>query len=826
MRPAQAFAQDVRIAVRQVLKRPGFTVTAILILALGLGANTAIFSVLNVFLLRPLPFRDPDRLAALWERNVLGNNEKYNWVAPGTYNDWKKLSTSFEQITVYFRGPVTIADRNEGLEPQRIDAAGVPRNFFWTLGISPIIGRTFTADEDSHPGKRNAVIGYALWKNRFGGASDIVGKTIRVDGLDCRIVGIMPQGFAYPARTTEVWLPYETFVSPARGLLHDSHFIRAVGRLRPGVSIEQAQAELSAINARYKRDHPTEIVSDGATVTLLQSSLVRELRSSLLILFGAVCCVLLIACVNVANLLLARASGRTREVAIRSAIGASRGRIVQQLLIESTFLAVAGGAVGAVIAAWLTQFLALHTPGADTILSAADVAVDGRVFLFTFGIALVTGIAAGLFPAIQSSRVDLATGLKEGSRSATPSRAQGRFRSALVAAEVALSLVLLIGAGLLFRSFLLLRDVQPGVRVDHTLTFTIPILHKPNAQVIAFMRDLPDQLKTVPGVISAGISSCLPLSGGCGDSVIHIEGQPDVPGRNIDAQDRAAGPGYFTAAGIPLLRGRTFTNQDGVGTDEKHPKLDAIVISTSMAKAFFPNEDPIGKRVIMESHVVRQRLQGTPVPSYEVIGVVGDVRADLDKSPQPTMYRPMLDNTGYDQVFVTLHTSTDPHAVVAAVRQQVGRVDADVAVDQIRTMDEVAGESASDHEFSMMLFGSFAALALLLAAAGLYAVLSYTVAQRKGEIGIRIALGASNSEVSGWVLRQGMKPAIAGVVIGLIIAAMAVRILRTLLFGVEPFDPLTFALLPILLLGIAALSCYLPAMRAARVDPTVTLRIE
>jgi len=826
MRPVQVFAQDLRFAIRQFLKRPGFTITAVLILALGLGANTAIFSVLNVFLLHPLPFRQPDRLVAVWERNVISNGDPYNWVAPGTYYDWQKLSTSFDQISAYFRGPVTVGNSDEGAQPQRIDAAGVPANLFTTLGVSPLMGRTFSPDEDSYPGKRNAVIGYGLWQSRFGGVSDIIGKTIRIDGFDSRVIGIMPKGFAYPARTTQVWLPFDSFMPPTRKLTHDTHFLRVVARLRPGVTIGQAQAELSAINAHYKSDHPTEIVSDSATVQLLQSSLTRDLRSSLWILFGAVCCVLLIACVNVANLLLARASGRTREVAIRSAIGASRGRIVQQLLIESTFLAVAGGAIGAVLAVWLTQFLALHVPEADTILSAADVPVDGTVFLFTFGIALLTGIAAGLFPAIQSARVDLAAGLKETSRSATPSRAQGRFRSTLVTAEVALSLVLLIAAGLLFRSFSELRGVQPGVRMDHTLTLTIPLLAEPVNQKLAFLRDLPDQLATVPGVISAGLSTCLPLGGHCGDSVFLIEGRPQTPGRNYDVLERQAGPGYFTAAGIALLRGRTFTVQDGIGLDQKHPKPGAIVISESLAKTFFPNEEPIGKRLTMASDVARQRLANAPVPVYQIIGVVGDVRADLDKSPEPTMYRPILDSTNYDAVYVTLHTSADPRSVVAGVRQQINRADAQLAVDDIRTMPEVAGEAASGHEFTMMLFGSFAALALLLAAAGLYAVLSYTVSQRKGEIGIRMALGASNSEVSGWVLRQGLKPAIAGVVLGLIAAALAVRILKALLYGVQPFDPITFAVLPMVLLGIAALACYVPALRATRIDPTVTLRME
>ncbi|HEV2688858.1 MAG TPA: ABC transporter permease [Bryobacteraceae bacterium] len=608
--------QDLRFALRQFAKRPGFTATAILILALGLGANTAIFSVVNVFLLRPLPFRQPDRLVAVWERNVVGNNNQYNYVAPGTYLDWQKLSNSFEQLAAYFTGPVTIANRGDGVEPQRIDAAGSPASLFSMLGVSPLLGRAFSPDEDRFGVTRVAVIGYPLWQHRFGGAPDIIGKTIRVDGLDCQIVGVMPRGFAYPTRTTEVWLPLNTFLSPERAKSHDAHFLRVVGRLRPGAKLEQANAEIDGIDARYYREHPGEIVSTGGTVTLLQTSLVRDVRSSLLILFGAVSCVLLIACVNVANLLLARASGRTREVAIRAAIGASRGRIIQQLLIESVLLAVAGGGLGALLAVWTTQFLALHAPGAESIVAAGDVPVDATVFLFTFGIALVTGIAAGLFPAIQSSRVDLATGLKESSRSSTPNRAHGRLRGILVAAEVALSLVLLIAAGLLLRSFSRLYQVTPGVRMDHTLTLTIPLLHKPVGQIISFMRQLPDQLQSVAGVSSAGLSTCLPLTGRCGDRVFLIEGRPVVPGKTMDPLVRQAGPGYFEAAGIPLLRGRTLTVQDGIGLDREHPKLGAVIISSSLAKAFFPNEDPVGKRIIMGSDFERQtaRQSGTALP--------------------------------------------------------------------------------------------------------------------------------------------------------------------------------------------------------------------
>jgi len=821
-----AFAQNLRFAFRQYLSRPGFTITAVLILALGLGANTAIFSVVNVFLVQPLPFHDPSRLVALWERDVVGNNNQYNWVSPGAYLDWRKLATSFESISGYFTGPVTLANPTDTVEPRRIDAAGAPANLLDTLGMRPPLGRSFTSEEDRFGATRVAMISYYLWRNRFGGASDIIGKKIRVDGLDCQIVGVMPRGFAFPSRTTEIWLPLATFIAPEREKRHDQHFMHAVARLRSGVSVQQARAELDGINARYYREHPNDVIAKGANVVPFQDSLVHDVRKSLLILLGAVSCVLLIACVNVANLLLARSAGRVREVSIRSAIGASRGRIFSQLLTESLLLSIVGGAVGLVLAGWIADFLTLHAPGAEDIVPPGNVPINTVVFLFAFGVALVTGIFAGLFPALQTSRTDVATGLRDSSRSSTSSRAQGRFRGILVTAEVALSLVLLIAAGLLLRSFDRLSQIQPGVRVDHTLTLDIPLLHKPPAQIRSFFRDLPDRLKSVHGVVSAALSSCLPVTGHCNDSSFEIVGHPLPPGQSMDALDRAVGPGYFAAAGIPLLRGRTFAAQDGLGEDEKHPKLDAAVISESLARTFFLNEDPIGRELITHSAIEREKAQGIPAPRYQVIGIVGDVRADIDQSAQPTMYFPVFDSTGYDEVFVTLHTSRDPHEVISAVRSEIHRLDPDVAVDKILTMQDLVNLSAGDHKFSMLLFGSFAGLAVLLAAVGLYAVLSHTISLRKGEIGIRIALGASKSDVSGWVLRQGLKPAILGIIIGFAIAALTCQILKSLLFGIAPFDPVTFAVLPFLLLAIAAFACYVPAARASRIDPAITLRLE
>ncbi len=823
----QTLCQDIRFAWRQYRNRPGFTLLAIAILALGLGANTAIFSMVNAFLIRPLPFKDPSRLTALFERNVVGT-EAYNEVSAGNFLDWQKLSAGFEQMAAYTTGSVNLSSASSSFEPQHVEDCPSSGNLFSTLGVSPLLGRTFRPDEDRYGAPHVAIISYSLWQRRFGGVPNIIGKSIRLDAENYQIVGVMPRSFAFPDRTVDIWHPLFALLTPERQRRHDQHFLQVVGRLRPGVSIGEARAEIDGIAARYQRAHPDDVTGKGGNVVPLHDSLVRDVRTSLLLLLGAVGCVLLIACVNVANLLLTRAAGRSREISIRAAIGASRRRIVSQLLTESLLLALAGGALGILLAISIAQILMAHAPGADAILPAGDIPLDPGVFLFVFGVSLASGIAAGLFPAIHSSRADLANGLKDSSRSSTPNRAHGRFRNALVTAEVALSLVLLVAAGLLMRSFSHLYQVRPGVRVDHTLTMAVLLpdaSYKIPAQRAAFLRQLAERIQTVPGVISSGLATCAPVVGHCDDLVFSIEGHPLPAGQLMDALDRAANPGYFKAAGIPLLSGRTFTKQDGIGFDEKHPKLGSVVISESMAKKYFPHEDPLGKRVFFEIDVNKNKFNGNPVPRYEVIGVVGDVLSAIDGKITPTLYFSLFDGAR-DQVYVLLHTAVEPHSIIAAARNEIHKLNPDLAVFEVRTMEEIIGHSASDRQFSMLLFGSFAGFAVLLAAVGLYGVLSYAVSQRKGEIGIRMALGASHSDVSGLVLKEGMKPALTGIAVGIVGALFASRILQSMLFGITPLDPLTFTIVPPVLLAVAALACYLPAFRATRIDPTVALRVE
>jgi putative ABC transport system permease protein len=819
--------QDVRFALRQFRQYPGFTLAAVLILALGLGANTAIFSLVNVFLLRPLPYKQPGRLVALFERTVVGN-EGYVSVAPGNFLDWQKFSKSFENLTAYSTGAFNLSSATNAFEPERIDGCGCSGNLFTTLGVAPILGRGFRPDEDRYGAPRVAVISYSLWQQRFGGSPDVLGQRIRLDADDYQIIGVMPQRFAFPYSHVQVWTPLLVFLSPEQQIRHDLHFLQVIGRLRPGISVAQAKAEVDAIAARYKHAHPDEATGAGANVVPLEKYLASDARTPLLVLLGAVLCVLLIACVNIANLLLSRAVARNRELAVRAAIGASRARLVRQLLTESVLIAMAGGAAGLGIALLLSEVLAAHAPGAEAILPTGSVPVDPLVFLFAFIVALLTGIAAGLFPAIQSSRRDVARGLTETSRSSTLSPAHGRFRSALVTVEVALSLMLLVAAGLLLRSFYRLYAVHPGARVDHTLTMTISLpdkTYKNPAQWSAFFTQLGEKMQHLPGVLSAGITSCAPVSGGCNTLFFYIEGRPVTPGHVLAALERAVDPPIFAAGGVPLLRGRNFTPQDGVGFDEKHPRLGSIVISESMAKTFFPNEDPIGKRIYFDFEAEKAKFQGTPVPRYQIIGIVGDVLPALDSPVQPTLYRPLLDGT-YSGGTILLHTAIEPHSVFGAAQNAIHELDPALAVYDVRTMEEIVGRSVSDREFSMLLFGAFALLAVMLACVGLYGVLSYAVAQRRGEIGIRMALGARHADVNRLMLREGMKPAVLGIVLGFAGALLTCRVLQSLLFGIGPLDPLTFALVPPLLLAVAVLSCYLPALRATRIDPMIALRVE
>jgi putative ABC transport system permease protein len=823
----ETIRQDLKFAARSLVKRPSFTAMVIVTLALGIGANTAIFSIVNALLLRPLPFGEPERLVALYERNVIGSEERMS-VAPGNFLDWQQGSTSFEHITAHTTRAVTASSGAGDVEAERVGMCVCSGNVFSTLGASPAVGRAFRPDEDRNGAARAVVISFDLWQRQFGGSTDVVGKPIRLDNEAYEVIGVAPRGFMYPSRTVHVWLPLLTTLPPQQQIRHDLHYLRVVGRLRPGVSTEQAQAEVDGIARRYKAAHPQEATGDGATVISLHEDLVGDARRPLVILFGAVSSVLLIACLNIANLMLTRAVARTKEIGIRTALGASRGRIVRQLVTESVLLGLAGGAVGGVLAFWLANVLASSAPGADAILPSATVPLDLAVLLFGLGVALTAGVAVGLFPAIRGSRANLTTDLKDAARDSTASRSHGRFRAVLIAGEVALSLVLLTVAGLLIHSFSRLYDVEPGVRTDNILTMGTTLAgpaYREQARRSATWDLLAERLRTVPAVSSVGLVSCPPLSGQCNTLFFYIEGRPYVPGKFFAALERSADPGYFAAAGIPLVRGRTFTREDGVGFDPKNPRPGRIVISESMARTFFPGEDAVGKRIFFDFEMQRERIEGLPAPRYEIIGIVGDVLPTLQQPVTPTLYRPFLD-IAFRGATILLHTKVEPASVAGAVRDEIRRLDPGLAVFQVQTMDDLMARSTSGRRFNMLLVAAFAGLAVLLAAVGLYGVVAYAVSQRTAEIGLRMALGATDASVHRLMVMEGLKPTIVGVGVGLVTAALSTNVVQGLLFGVTPRDPVTFAIVPPLLLAVAALACYVPARRATRLDPTAALRAE
>ena len=811
---------DIQFALRQLRHRPGFALVAILVLALGLGGNAAMFSVVNAVLLQPLPYADPQRLVTLFERDVVGD-EPYNVVAPANFLDWRKQAHSFEQMAASGETAFNLASATGSFTPERIDAAFCSANLFSTLGVAPLMGRSFRSEEDRPGGPRVVVISYDLWQHRFGGAADILRRQIRLDSEQYDIVGVMPRNFAYPYRTVKAWVPMERHLNAEDLLSHSNHMLVVIARLRPGATVEQARAEIDGLARRFKQQHPEEVSGKGGNAVLMRDHSVNYsvagLRTSLLILFGAVGCVLIIACVNVANLLLTRALGRRREVAIRAAVGATRARIVRQLLTESVILSLLGGLGGLLLASMVTDALAARAPYAAYLPGIDRIGVDRPVFLFTFGIALLTGIAAGLFPAFQGSRSDIVESLK--GRAVSTGRSHARFRDVLVAAEVALSLVLLVGAGLLLRSFNRLQNVHTGVRADRTLTMALAIpevSYKTRSQVSNFYRQAIERVESIPGVQSAGLVTCAPVDGHCSDIVFQIEGRPLPPGKLIDSLVRGADPGYFKAAGIPLLAGRTFTPQDVAGFDEEHPRPGYVIVSESWAKSYLPGENALGKRIY---------FSGGKYPHFQIVGVVGDVVKRLDAPIQPTMYFPLLGGD-WREAFLVMHTSGDPHALAASARHQITALDQDLPVFEIRTMDEIIGGAAQNHEFSVLLLGLFAALALVLAAVGLYGVLSYVVSQRTPEIGIRMALGAHSAQVRRMILVQGMRPALVGIAVGLLGATFGTRLLSGLLFGIGVGDPLTFVSVPLVLLAVAALACLIPALRATRIDPTFALRRE
>jgi putative ABC transport system permease protein len=806
MTAIEDLGRDIRLGLRSLLRSPAFATVAILCLALGIGANAALFSVLNAVLLRPLPFTEPDRLVRIYETMSQGQGS----VSFPNFIDWQKRTTGFEQLLAY-----SMASRNlqAGGEPERIRAVEATPELFQVLGVSPLQGRVFAPGTDQPGRDPVAVIGEDLWRSRLGADPALVGRTIRLDGLAHTVIGIMPSWFDFPAggNATDVWVLHHPVEELRNG--RGAHYLSVVGRLKDGVSMEQATAQLVTVAAQIEKEYPEEQTGRSVLIMPLRESLVGRVRPALLVLFGAVGLVLLIACANVANLLLARAAIRRREVAVRLALGATRGRLIRQFLVESLVLSFSGAALGLLLAQWLLSALA---PLAESALPVfREFPLDGRVFSFLLGMAVLSGLIFGIVPALQASRSDVRETLSEGGGKATGTRRQQLFRNALVVVEISLSLILLVGAGLLLRGFSKLSDTEPGLATKHVLTMHLPIPEERiETATPRLFRPLLQDLRTLPGVRSAAVISMLPIQDAYTNASFRVVGRPELPlDQQPLAEIRSVSPKFFETLEIPLRRGRDFTERDG----ENGPRV--VIINDTVARRHFPNQDPVGQRVLING----------PEPRT-IIGVVGDVRqAGLDQNPLPEMYFPYAANDFsmlLSDAVLVLRTAGPPETLAGPVRDAVRRIDPTQPLYEVLTMEEVVDQSLAGRRLNLWLLGFFAAVALVLAAAGLYGVISYLVAQRTRELGVRIALGAQKRDVMGLVLRQAAVLAGLGIGLGLAGALAFTRVLDSLLYGVSARDPLTFATLAALLAAVALVASWLPARRAARVNPMVAIRAD
>jgi putative ABC transport system permease protein len=802
--------QDLRYSIRMLFKSRVVTIVAIAAIALGVGANTAIFSVVNAVLLRPLPFDKPEHLVRLYTTNIKKGVDS-NPTSYLTFLDWRDQSHSFEQVAAFSEGSAAIT---EGETPEQIQGVTISSAIFPMLGAKPILGRTFTAEEDK-PGKTHvAVISEGLWRRRFGGDSGIIGRNIMLGGDSTTIVGVMPSSFKFPitADSLEFWVPLDPYSAVNRE--RRANYLSVVARLKPEASLEQAQSDMNSVSAQLQEALPEVNTARGIRLVSLHEATVGSVRSALLVLLGAVGFVLLIACANVANLLLARASGREKEIAVRTAMGATRGRIMRQLITESVLLSCIGGAVGLLLALWGVDFLVSWIP--DSVPRAHEISLDSNVLLFTFGVSIFTGFIFGLAPALTASKLDLNESLKESGRGGTGGAKRSRLRNVLVISEIALSLMLLVGAGLLIRSFEQLRLTNPGLNPERVVTMSVSLSetkYRDDNQQARFFKELIDRIKASPGVASAGIVDPLPLSNNVAQSSFSVEGRPPLaPGDRLITHSRRVSADYLLTMQIPLLSGRALSDRD----NEDAPKV--MMVNETLARRYFPGEDPVGKRATV-----------TVAPGFtaEIIGVVGDVKhRSLDLESGPEAYVSYLQAPTSSASLVIRSAAIDPTSVLPSVRNIVGQLDRDLPVADVRTMNDLLSDSVASRRFNMFLLGSFAMVALLLAGVGIYGVMAYSVAQRTREIGIRIALGAQARDVLKLVVGQGMYTAMIGVGIGLAGAFGLTRVMASLLFGVSPTDPVIFAAVALLLSLTALVACYIPARRAAKVDALDALRSE
>jgi putative ABC transport system permease protein len=805
------FLKDIRYGIRSLLKRPGFTVIAVLTLVLGIGANTAIFSVVNAVLLRPLPYSDPAQLMQLWETRVnKGRNEIP--VSYPNFADWRDRNHAFEQVVAYSDWSFNLIGIGE---PERIRSAIVSPAFFSVLGIKPLRGRVLLSGEDERGKDLVVVISESLWQRKFNSDPNIIGKSLNLDDKSFTVVGVIPRGAQAPLLSEEIelWAP----VSHGFGFTNRyGHYLNVIARLKSGATLQQAQADMNNIAGQLQEQYPESNKDWGVRVVSLNEQVVGNFRISLLVMLGAVVFVLLIASANVANMLLARAADRQKEIAIRTALGAGRWRIVRQLLAESMLLSLVSGTLGLFVALWGIELLVALSP--SDLPRVKEVTVDLRVLGFTLAVSLLTGILFGLLPALQASRPRLNERLKAGGRSAMSGIGRQRMRSSLVVAEIALSLMLLVGAGLLIRSFLRLQAVNPGFNSSNVLTMQLDLSgpnYEKGSQVIAFHNQLLERIKRLPGVEHASTRSFVPIASDASFAYLRF----NIEGRQTDASDpsvayyNAVSPDYFQTMMIPLRKGRSFSDRDVRETQ------NVAIVNETLARRYFGNEDVIGKRITLEDHPKEADW-------ITVVGVVGDTKPrELHTEPVAELYMPYDQQPEPGMALMIRSSSADP-GLAAAVRSEVLALDKNQPVYSIRKLDSVLSESVAAPRFRTLLLGIFAGLALILAAVGIYGVISYAVSQRTQEIGIRMALGAQAADVLKLVVKGGMTLALIGVVLGLAGAFALTRLMTTLLFGVRPTDAATFATVSVGLIVVALFACFIPARRATKVDPLVALRYE
>ncbi len=807
--------QDLRYGVRMLAKAPSASAISVLALSLGIGANSAIFSVMNAILIRPLPYRDPGRLVAVFE-NKLSKGMRRQPVSPLDYKSFAEQNNGFDGIGAIRNQTLTLTGREL---PERIEGAAISPGIFEILGMHPQLGRPFTADEDQPQKNSVVVLSDGLWRRRFGHDPATLGTTLVLDGKSYRVVGIAPPGFHLVDSPAEIWIPYTPNPVELTPYWQGLRILKVLAHLKPGVSRKQAELGLEGIARELSKQNPGTNAGYSAEVIPLRDQVVGNIGATLWTLTGAVAFVLLIACANVANLLLARAGSREKEIAVRSSLGANPGRIVRQMLTESMLLALVGGAIGLALAYWGTTAIVKFAP--TNIPRLEEISLDWRVLLFTLAISLCTGVIFGLVPALESIRPDLNAVLRSSGRGNTSNVRSSRMRDLLVVFEIAGCVVLLTGAGLLIRSFARLQEVDPGFRTDHVLTMEFSLAKDlyPGLKVASFYERLLDRVERLPGVQSAGICRYLPMSGADVSLNFHIEGQPllavaDQP----RAKFRAASGGYFKALGIRLLRGRLFNESDG----ERTPKV--VVINEATAQRYWPGQDPIGRRV----------LSGNDETAWStIIGVVANVKhAGLDTETSPETYYDYRQipadaiNFAEAIMYLVIRTGTDPAAMTSAVRRELHEVDPDQPVFNVRTMDQVVEASVAEPRFRTLLLGIFAALALVLAAIGLYGVMSYSVTQRINELGVRVALGAGPVQIWSLVVGRALRMALIGIGMGLVVAALTTWTMSRLLFGVRAMDAMTFGVTCVLTITVALAASSLPALRALRVDPAVALRTE